>query len=485
MRLQIRTHLLPLLIGCFVAALAMPPLTSGAESGDYLAVSRAEDRGSAVALEGQTLTGTIYVFLSTAVSNFSEVRFYLDDPAAAGRPKQIERIAPYDFAGGDKVIARPTDLSAYAVGTHTITAVTVSADGSADAISADFTVGSATSSPSPSPDSSPSPSPSQPPSPSPTPVPSPDSSPSPAPSASPSPLPSPSPSPSPPPSTCAGVQVSAGQNLQQKIDTNPAGTQFCLTGTISFSAPVRPKAGNEFIGPATITAQGYVTQGFSVHGIPNVLFDRLDMSGFALRAIQPGPTNTIRNSYLHHNGRNGFGCGECTGMLAHNNEIAYNGSDEWLGVGAAGIKSTSDFIVIRGNSIHHNNGNGIWFDVDARNQLIEQNTVHSNTRKGIFIEISDGAVIRYNSVTGNNCAIVLYGCQPRNDSSGGIATNSSRNIEIYGNVLGGNAIAGINFRDDYRAYDPPFNIRVHHNFLNGDAIANCHASWDVLCTDNK
>jgi parallel beta-helix repeat protein len=470
-----------LLIGFLVAAIVLPPLTSGAGTDDHLVVSRNPNRGAAVSLQGQALTGTVHIFLATSVSDFSEVRFYLDDPAETGRPRQIERIAPYDFAGGDKSLARPTDLSTLAAGSHMITAVMVLTDGSTKEVSADFTVASVT--PIPVPTQSPSPVPSGPnpsPSPSPTPAPSPNHSPSP----SPSPGLSPSPSPTPPPSTCGGIQIREGAGLQQAIDSNPTGTRFCLSGFISLAAPIRPKAGNQFIGPAVIKAQGYVEQGFSVHGIPNVVFERLDMSGFELRGIEAGPYNTITNSYLHHNGRNGLGCGDCNYLRVYNNEIAYNGSDEHLGNGAAGMKSVADFVTVRGNSIHDNNGNGIWFDVDARNQLIEQNTVYNNTRKGIFIEISDGAVIRYNSVTRNNCAVSLYGCQPRNDASGGIATNSSRNVEIYGNVLGGNALAGINFRDDFRAYAPPFNIRVHHNVLNGDMISNCHSEWDVVCRDN-
>jgi parallel beta-helix repeat protein len=207
------------------------------------------------------------------------------------------------------------------------------------------------------------------------------------------------------------------------------------------------------------------------------------MSGFALRAIQPGPYNLVTNSFLHHNGRNGLGCGECDYLRVENNVIAYNGSNDFLGQGSAGIKSVANFVTIRSNKVHSNVGNGIWFDVDARSQLIERNQVYGNTRKGIFIEISDGAVIRYNTVQRNNCAVVISGCEPRNDASGGIATNSSRNIEIYGNVLGGNEVAGINFRDDSRAYAPPFNIRVYDNMLNGDRIANCESSWDIVCVD--
>jgi parallel beta-helix repeat protein len=276
----------------------------------------------------------------------------------------------------------------------------------------------------------------------------------------------------------------APTSIQTTVDSNPSGSRFCLSGTFYLSTAVKPKSGNQFIGPAVIKADGALDQGFSAHGIPNLIFERLDMSGFALRPIQPGHYNVIRNSNFHHNGRNGLGCGQCDYMLIENNEIAFNGSDEHLGSGSAGIKSVANHVVIRNNVIHDNNGNGVWFDVDSRNQLIEHNTIYNNTRKGVFIEISDGAVIRYNTVQRNNCAVVMYGCQPKMDASGGITTNSSRNVEIYGNVLGGNATAGINFRDDSRKYAPPFNIRAHHNVMNGDQIRNCWAGWDIKCTDN-
>jgi parallel beta-helix repeat protein len=280
------------------------------------------------------------------------------------------------------------------------------------------------------------------------------------------------------------VALGSGEDLGEAVSRNPDGTRFCLLGEFVVTSPIRPKPGNQFIGPAVITPEGSVDQGFSAHGVPDVAFVELDMSGFELRAIQPGPNGVVSGSFLHHNGRNGLGCGECDNILVEDNEIAFNGSEEHLGDGSAGIKSVANFVTIRRNEIHDNLGNGIWFDVDARSQLIEHNHVYRNTRKGIFFEISDGGIVRYNTVQRNNCAVVISGCTPLHDASGGIATNSSRNIEIYGNVLGGNAEAGINFRDDSRAYAPPFNIRVYANVLNGDIIKNCHSVWDIVCYDN-
>jgi parallel beta-helix repeat protein len=190
-------------------------------------------------------------------------------------------------------------------------------------------------------------------------------------------------------------------------------------------------------------------------------------------------------------------------------EIDHNGNPNELGRGGGGIKiaAKADDVDVRNSYVHDNIGNGIWYDIEANAVdsdfiYIENNFIERNTRKGIFYEISGGpVVIRNNVVKSNNCAVVIAGCTPQGEGSpgGGITANSSTNLKIYDNVLGGNAVAGINFRDDNRpeggtmdqngpgccnGYTAPFNISVHDNKLNGDRVLKC-GTLGVTCSRNS
>ena len=277
------------------------------------------------------------------------------------------------------------------------------------------------------------------------------------------------------------------------MDANPPGTRFCLSGNFKITRTIRPKSGNAFIGPAVLDGEGPLDRydavkfyGIDGQGVSNLRYEKLEVRDFEI-GLRPGPAALVVNNYVHHNARVGVGCGECDGHQLIGNELAYNGSNEHLGSGASGYKSVSNGLIVRGNYAHDNVGNGIWFDSDAMSVLVEGNVSERNSRKGIFYEVSSGpAVIRNNLVRLNNCAVVIAGCSPQNGGApgGGIATNSSKNVEIYGNVLGGNTVAGINFRDDSRPFAPPFNIAVHDNQMHGDEVRNCRSEWSIVCKNN-
>jgi hypothetical protein len=278
------------------------------------------------------------------------------------------------------------------------------------------------------------------------------------------------------------------------VDANPPGTRFCLSETFKITQTIRPKVGNAFVGPAVLDGEGPLIRddginfyGIEGKGVSNLRYEMLEVKDFEI-GLRPGPGAVVIDNYVHHNVRTGVGCGQCDGHQLIGNELAYNGSGEHLGSGAAGYKTVSNNLLVRGNYVHDNIGNGIWFDLDALNVLVENNVSERNVRKGIFYEVSSGsAVIRNNLVRFNNCAVVIAGCSPQSAGSpgGGIATNSSKNVEIYGNVLGGNAVAGINFRDDAREHAPPFNISVYDNQMNGDALLNCRSEWSIVCKNNS
>jgi Lamin Tail Domain/Right handed beta helix region len=286
------------------------------------------------------------------------------------------------------------------------------------------------------------------------------------------------------------VRVVAPASIQDAIDANSQGTTFRLSGHFSVSTPIVPKSGDVFVGPAIIEGIGGNDTGFDLMpAAENVTINDLEIFGFDLRAIECWDFTIVRHSYIHHNLRNGVGCGNAIGVSIQNNEIAYNGSAPHLGDGAGGVKLavTGDRgrgpgSIMRGNYAHHNVGIGLWCDVDCRGDLIEDNVTEFNSHDGIQYEISSGPVIiRDNTVRFNNT--------DSRGAHGGILLNSScpaaadGNCVVIGNRLEGNNLSGIHVRDDSRAFGVPFEIRVSTNDLNGNGIIGCELAG-VMCRDN-
>jgi glucose/arabinose dehydrogenase len=108
--------------------------------------SQSSLRTAPVDLNGSTqpTSGSVYVFLGTAVTNFARVEFFLDDPAMARAPIHTESQAPYDYVGGDVVNATPLSLASLTAGSHTITARAFTSATASSSTSAAFLVGSVT-----------------------------------------------------------------------------------------------------------------------------------------------------------------------------------------------------------------------------------------------------------------------------------------------------------------------------------------------------
>ena len=140
------------------------------------------------------------------------------------------------------------------------------------------------------------------------------------------------------------------------------------------------------------------------------------------------------------NGQMGMG-GTGRNLLVDGNEIAHNltagFSHGWEGGGTK--FALTDGLVARRNWVHHNDGPGLWTDIDNINTLYEDNLVEDNESAGIFHEISYDAVIRRNTVRRNGLRDFAWGY------GAGIQISASSNVEVYGNVLEGNArgITGI------------------------------------------
>ena len=121
-----------------IVATAVWPLAADAATYDIL-VSASTTRSGATPLQGKTVSGTIYVFVSPE-TGITQVRFYLDDPQRTRTPIRVENIAPFDFAGtGGNGAAGPYGTTALANGQHTITAA-IDRSGGTDVVTSTFTV---------------------------------------------------------------------------------------------------------------------------------------------------------------------------------------------------------------------------------------------------------------------------------------------------------------------------------------------------------
>lgn len=114
-----------------------------------LVVSGSANRSAPEPLHATTQTGWVYVFTQPA-TGVSRVRFYLDDPAMSGTPRQVERGAPHDFAGtAQDGSALPFKTGSVPQGQHTITAAVDLSTGGTVVLSATFLVDATSSGPSP------------------------------------------------------------------------------------------------------------------------------------------------------------------------------------------------------------------------------------------------------------------------------------------------------------------------------------------------
>ena len=174
---------------------------------------------------------------------------------------------------------------------------------------------------------------------------------------------------------------------------------------------------------------------------------------------------SVQGGSYSHNGQMGMG-GQGDGALIEDVEISYNNyagfSSGWEAGGTKFVMSNG--LKIRGTCVHHNDGPGLWTDIDNINILIEDNKVYENSGDGIKHEISYDAVIRNNTVARNGSRKDnwLWGSQ--------ILIQNSANVEVYRNIVEvdaefGNGISIIHQNRHTGKYGPlvAANNTVHHN----------------------
>ena len=203
-------------------SMVIGPVRSLAQSSSLrLLVSRSPDRSEAVALAGQSLSGPIYVFVSSR-GTITEAAFGLD-----GSTYNVESSRPFDFNGtADDGLARPWSPTA---GGHTITAKIALKVGGVRTLSATFSVpvqSSTTTSSSTTTTQATTTT-----------------------AAPPTTAPTTTTAPAAAAPSCTGLRVPAGSSVQAAIDSNPSGATLCLgTGVHRLARPLAPKAGQRLIG---------------------------------------------------------------------------------------------------------------------------------------------------------------------------------------------------------------------------------------------
>jgi parallel beta-helix repeat protein len=293
----------------------------------------------------------------------------------------------------------------------------------------------------------------------------------------------PPPPPPPPSPTGSGTQpgigcpsgsisISPGTNIQNVVNASAGSATFCLrAGVHSITRAITPKSGNTFVGEygAVLDGSGWSTtdpnQGaFRAHNediddvtIRNLVIRNMPQRGIhayywmsdrwtieynEITANQLGvavPNNSlIRNNNIHHNTSGGYSAWKIVNTVFEGNEIAYNGTTHKV------VGSTA--VTFRSNFVHHNENDGIFYDSENTNAIIEGNRVEDNGRTGIFFEVSSGAVIRNNTVS--------------RSGDTGIFISTAKNTETYGNTL----------QDNFRAIQ---------YFLNCSAVGGGTLSYDL------
>ena len=313
-------------------------------------------------------------------------------------------------------------------------------------------------------------------------------------------------------STASQVAVYPGQSIQAAVNSHPAGTTFLLKAGTHRNQAVVPKAGDVFLGEAgTVLDGGGTTRyAFDVGGARpgNVRIQGLVIQNYAPGA-QRGAVNAsygpsqqgtgwvvanceihhnrgaglrlssriqVLNNKIHHNDQIGA-TGDGDYILFQGNEVAYN-NPAWhyaWGWELGGVKFTGTHnLVARGNYAHHNNGPGLWTDVNNIDVLYENNRAVDNAGAGIFHEISYAAVIRNNVATGN-------GLQRPWVVGAGILVSASPNVEVYGNSVSGNrmGIVGMQQSRGSGAYGPHVvqNLYVHDNTTQTAGMSGIARDW--------
>ena len=137
-----------------------------------------------------------------------------------------------------------------------------------------------------------------------------------------------------------------------------------------------------------------------------------------------GVGTIVQDCHIVDNGQAGIEGYQANGAQVLNTEIAYNnyaGYNTNWDAGGLKVTSTSN-LLLSGNNVHDNNGEGLWGDGANTNWTISGNTVTNNTGDGIIYEISDAGTAISKNVVANN-------------GGAGIFISDSQGVSVSGNTI--------------------------------------------------
>jgi parallel beta-helix repeat protein len=221
------------------------------------------------------------------------------------------------------------------------------------------------------------------------------------------------------------------------------------------------------------------TGALSAVGFSHLVIQR-NVLGYARGAavhVTFGSDAQVLNNEIHHNEELGIISYASSGLVIRDNYVHDNNTKNFdVDWSAGGIKlaSTSN-VMVEGNEIAHNNGNGFWCDITCKGFSVTRNRVHHNARNGILSEVSDGAIITDNLVWENG-----WGA-PNAGQNWAIFAATSANVDISGNVLGWNA-QGIGVLAQVRPDAPvghDTNIHIANNSViaSAEPVPSCAVCW--------
>jgi hypothetical protein len=194
--------------------------------------------------------------------------------------------------------------------------------------------------------------------------------------------------------------------------------------------------------------------------------------------VDGGQEVLVQNNWTHHNGQFGIGGGNNSVFIAiqgntidHNNTVHVNG-----GYGSGGYKTGAAHggVLVSGNTVHDDDGVGLWSDVNSKNVTYDHNLVYNETSECIRSEISSFQTITNNTV---------YGCTGQ--AAGQIVSASSSQVDIeYNTVIGTTNAAGIivnydNARDsEHPGFTVPQGMKVEHNSVTVSGPKAGTELWD-------
>ena len=271
---------------------------------------------------------------------------------------------------------------------------------------------------------------------------------------------------------CAGVRMTAGE---RDVDAAPVGTTFCLSGIHNWT--LTPSVATPSSARRSSTV-GTARRRNRRRRRSNVTLVDLEVrnyrAGDQKAAISAHGTTgwVFRNLQVHDNGTSAGGTGANLGVDSRVFGGRYY-NNRTLGIAAVGrgrlghrrrrdrpqqlhrrqLHAAEHQLRLRrrrcevdrrpttveNSRIHDNACKGLWADLNGDDATITNNHVYGNWDEGIFIEISSGAVVTGNTVSGN-------GLHNHNGSGsgcpwlwgGGITFASSDHGEIADNALSGN-----------------------------------------------